>query len=295
MRYVSVCSGIEAATLAWHPLGWTPAAFAEIDRFPSSVLKHRYPHVPNVGDFTTIRGDEFGTIDLLVGGTPCQDFSVAGLRKGMAGKRGQLTIEFADLAYRLATGARTRWLAWENVPGVLSIDDGEAFALFLSRLTGKPVLVPDGGWQNSGIIVQGSDAHFGLAYRVLDAQFFGVPQRRRRVFVIGYLGDWRRAAAVLFERHSLSGHPPPRREKGKGTAAGSAPCLNGSGRGVRNTGESRGQNPVVAVQAFGGNNTTSELEVATAVRAHGTFHYDFESETFLAGQQVCPTLRAGGN
>src|SRR5271165_4560693 len=184
MNYVDVCSGISAPTVAWGSLGWKCLAYAEIDRFPSAVLKHRYPETPNAGDFTKIQGDEYGTVDLLVGGTPCQDFSVAGLRAGMDGERVQLTTEFARLAERI----RSRWLVWENVPGVLSIDGGRAFGMFIGLL-GK--------------------LGYGIAYRILDAQFFGVPQRRRRLFVVGYLGDWRRAAAVLFERHSLSGYPAP--------------------------------------------------------------------------------------
>src|SRR5690348_4762644 len=111
MRYLSVCSGIEAATVAWHPLGWQPAAFSEIDAFPRAVLRHHYPGVPLHGDFTTIKGDEYGPVDLLVGGTPCQDFSIAGLRAGVAGERGNLTLEFL----RLAARAKPRWIVWENV------------------------------------------------------------------------------------------------------------------------------------------------------------------------------------
>jgi DNA (cytosine-5)-methyltransferase 1 len=190
VRYLSVCSGIEAATVAWHPLGWEAAAFSEIEAFPRAILKHHYPDTPLHGDFTTIGADEYGPIDLLVGGTPCQSFSVAGLRKGLDDERGNLTLEYV----RLADRKRPRWLAWENVPGVLSIDGGRAFGAFL------------GGLAQLG---------YGFAYRVLDAQFFGVPQRRRRVILVGHLGDWRRAAAVLFERHSLSGHPAPRRENGQ--------------------------------------------------------------------------------
>lgn len=190
MRYLSVCSGIEAATAAWHPLGWTPAAFSEIEPFPRAVLAHHYPDVPLHGDFTTIGADEYGPIDLLVGGTPCQSFSIAGLRGGLADDRGNLALEFLRLAQR----TRAKWLVWENVPGVLSSNGGRDFGAIL------------GGMAELG---------YGFAYRVLDAQFFGVPQRRRRVFVVGHLGDWRRAAAVLFERHSLSGHSAPRREKGK--------------------------------------------------------------------------------
>ena len=193
MRYLSVCSGIEAASVAWHPLGWEAAAFSEIEAFPRSVLQHHYPAVPLHGDFTTIKGDEYGPVDLLVGGTPCQDFSVAGLRAGIAGERGNLTLEFLRLAARVAP----RWIVWENVPGVLSSDGGRALGAFLGGL---------------------AELGYGFAYRVLDAQYFNLAQRRARVFVVGYLGDWRRAAAVLFERESLQGHPAPRREARKGIA-----------------------------------------------------------------------------
>jgi DNA (cytosine-5)-methyltransferase 1 len=188
MRYGSVCSGIEAATMAWHGLGWEPAFFSEIDAFPRAVLEHHYPNVPCHGDFTDIKDDEYGSIDLLVGGTPCQSFSVAGLRGGMDDDRGNLALEFIRLAHRTLP----QWLVWENVPGVLSSNGGRDFGSFLGAL---------------------AEIGYGFAYRVLDAQFFGVPQRRRRVFVVGYLGDWRRAAAVLFERESLSGNPAPSREE----------------------------------------------------------------------------------
>ena len=193
MRYLSVCSGIEAATVAWHSLGWTPAAFSEIEAFPRAVLAHHYPSVPLHGDFTTIEGNEYGPVDLLVGGTPCQDFSVAGLRAGIAGDRGNLTLEFL----RLAARTQPRWIVWENVPGVLSSDGGRALGAFLGGL---------------------AELGYGFAYRVLDAQYFNLAQRRARVFVVAHLGDWRRAAAVLFERESLLGHPAPCREAGKGVA-----------------------------------------------------------------------------
>lgn len=222
MRYLSVCSGIEAATQAWHPLGWTPVAFSEIEPFPSAVLAHHYPHVPNWGDMTKFEDWPDEPIDLLCGGTPCQDYSVAGQRLGMAGARGQLTLTFVEIAARY----RPDWLVWENVPGVLSSNGGRDFARFLGDLSGTVIEVPVCGWSNSGIIAGVGDA-YGIAYRVLDAQHvrtrrfpFAVPQRRRRVWVVGYLGDWRRAAAVLFDRESLSGHPAPRREAGQRPAAG---------------------------------------------------------------------------
>jgi DNA (cytosine-5)-methyltransferase 1 len=193
MRYLSVCSGIEAATVAWHDMGWQPAAFSEIEPFPSAVLAHHYPTVPNVGDMTKYKEWDIGAIDLLVGGTPCQSFSVAGLRKGLADPRGNLALVYLGIADLF----KPKWIVWENVPGVLSSGGGRDFGSFLGAL---------------------AQLGYGFAYRVLDAQWFGVAQRRRRVFVVGYLGDWRPAAAVLFERQSLSGHPKPSREAGQKVA-----------------------------------------------------------------------------
>jgi len=193
MRYGSVCSGIEAATMAWHQLGWTPQWFSEIEPFPSAVLQHHYPNVPNLGDMTKIHSNPIfneTTIDVLVGGTPCQSFSVAGLRKGMEDPRGNLALEFCRLAFK----AKPKWLVWENVPGVLSSNGGKDFASLLGAL---------------------GELGYGFAYRVLDAQHFGVPQRRRRVFLVGYLGDWRPAAAVLFESESLLGYNTKSRSKGQ--------------------------------------------------------------------------------
>jgi DNA (cytosine-5)-methyltransferase 1 len=209
MRYLSVCSGIEAATCAWHPLGWQPFAFSEIDRFPAEVLAHHYPTVPNLGDMTKFKDWPDATVDLLVGGTPCQSFSVAGLRKGLADPRGNLMLTYLAIAERYAP----RWLVWENVPGVLSSNQGRDFGTLLGGL---------------------AELGYGFAYRVLDAQYIrvesharAVPQRRRRVFVVGRLGDWRRAAAVLFERESLLGHPAPRRQARQGVA----PTLSARTRG----------------------------------------------------------------
>ena len=230
MRYLSVCSGIEAASVAWRPLGWQPVAFAEIDPFPSAVLAHRYPRVPNERDFTQIGGKYHGAVDLICGGTPCQSFSVSGKRKGMDDPRGNLAAEFVSLCYE--SGAP--WFVWENVAGVLSSTGGQDLAGLLSAWTGRTVSVPEDGWGNGGIVEPGSGC-YGVAWRVFDAQYVrvdgyerAVPQRRRRVFVVGYLGDWRRAAAVLFERESLSGHSPPSRKEGEGVAR----CVTSSTGGV---------------------------------------------------------------
>jgi len=186
MKFLSVCSGIEAASVAWNPLGWEAVGFSDIDPFACALLAHRFPNIRNYGDITKYADWTVEPFDLLCGGTPCQAFSVAGLRKGLSDPRGNLALVFLGLASRF----KPRWIMWENVPGVLSDKTG-AFASFT------------GGLAQLG---------YHCAYRVLDAQFFGVPQRRRRVFVVGHLGDWRRSAAVLFESESLRGNYPARNE-----------------------------------------------------------------------------------
>jgi DNA (cytosine-5)-methyltransferase 1 len=212
MRYLSVCSGIEAATVAWHPLGWTPVAFSEIEPFPSAVLAHHYPQVPNLGDMTNHAAWPLqpGDIDLLVGGTPCQSFSVAGLRGGLSDPRGGLMLTYLEIARRL----RPRWVVWENVPGVLSSNGGRDFGSFLGAL---------------------GELGYGWAYRVLDAQWVrtqrhprAVPQRRRRVFVVGCLGDGAAAAAVLVEHESVQRDSQKGRAKSKGAAADAS---DGAGAG----------------------------------------------------------------
>jgi DNA (cytosine-5)-methyltransferase 1 len=206
VRYLSVCSGIEAASVAWEPLGWAPVAFAEIEKFPSKVLAHHYPGVRNLGDMTKFRewDIERGAVDVLVGGTPCQSFSVAGLRKGLDDPRGNLALTFVAMVDHY----RPEWVIWENVPGVLSSSGGRDFGSFLGAL---------------------GQLGYGFAYRVLDAQYFGVPQRRRRVFVVAHsTGDSRRAAQVLFEPESLRGDST----KGRKTGQDTAQCLT-TGTGCR--------------------------------------------------------------
>jgi len=206
MRYLSVCSGMEAASVAWHPLGWTPVGFSEIEPFPCAILKHRFPNVPNYGSLTEYQSWplEPGAIDLLVGGTPCQSFSVAGLRKGLTDPRGNLALTFLGLADKL----KPRWIVWENVPGVLSSNGGRDFGSFLGALV---------------------ELGYGFAFRILDAQHFGVPQRRRRVFVVAHLGDWRAAAEVLSLREGLSGYLAQGKQKRKGAAADAGTGVEASG------------------------------------------------------------------
>ena len=279
IRFGSVCSGIEAASVAWHPLGWRASFLSEIEAFPRAVLAHHYPEVPLHGDFTTIRAGEYDAIDLLVGGTPCQSFSVAGLRGGLDDDRGNLALEYLRLADRL----RPRWLVWENVPGVLSSNGGRDFGSIL------------GGMVKLG---------YGVAYRVLDAQFFGVPQRRRRVFLVGYSGDWRRAAAVLFERHSLQGHPAPSREAGEGSAASTAYGIDSEHNGRREL-----MGPMQARSGTGGLWPTVAIpstgHTAHCLNAGGMGRQDYETETLIAFSakdygadamhNLSPTLRAGGH
>ena len=211
MRYLSVCSGIEAASVAWHHLGWKPVGFSEIEPFPCSVLKHRFPDVPNYGDMTAYEQwpIERGSIDLLVGGTPCQSFSVAGLRQGLADPRGNLMLTYLGIAARL----RPKWIVWENVPGVLSSGRGRDFGSFLGAL---------------------GQLGYGWAYRVLDAQYLrvgnwpkAVPQRRRRVFVVGCLGDWSAAGKVLAIREGLQRHLAESRTKRQAVAGSPADGTHG--------------------------------------------------------------------
>lgn len=224
MRYGSVCSGIEAASVAWKPLGWDCAFVSEIEKFPAAVLAERFPDVPNLGDFTKIQPDDYkGDIDLLVGGTPCQAFSIAGLRKGLEDERGNLALEFAKLAFR----TNARWVVWENVPGVLSSGEGRDFATFLSLLVGWEVPVPERKWRKAGLVT-GAPGCFNVGWRVLDAQYTrvqqfprAIPQRRRRVLLVGSLVSWTDCAKVLFDGEMCGGDVPPRRETWQDASADS--------------------------------------------------------------------------
>lgn len=290
LNAATVCSGIGAPETAMPEWQWQFCA--EIEPFPSAVLAHHYPNVPNFGDMTRFKEWPDATIDVLVGGTPCQSFSVAGLRKGLDDPRGNLALVFLALADRY----RPEWVVWENVPGVLSSNAGRDFGAFLGGL---------------------GELGYGWAYRCLDAQWFGLAQRRKRVFVVGHLGDWRRAAAVLFEPEGLRGDSAPSREAGEGIT----PILEAGARTGVSTSDPRAGigigedgDPMFSLQAgkqhavaFGGNNTAGPIDCATAVNAHGgpSGRMDFESETFIAFSckdhgadaltDLSPTLRAGGH
>lgn len=279
MRYGSVCSGIEAASKAWEPLGWKPAWFSEIEPFPSAVLANHWPEVTNLGDMTKIadavRAGDVGAPDVLVGGTPCQAFSIAGLREGLSDDRGKLTLSYVELANAIDAKRRERGepesiIVWENVPGVLSSKDN-AFGCFLAGLAGESSeLQPAGGkWTHAGCV---SGPERVIAWRVLDAQFFGVAQRRRRVFVVASARKGFDPAAVLFELDSVRRDSEPRRETQKAVAALTA-------RGVGTCGADDNQAQAVHLIAFGGGNTAGHIDVATACTAHG-IRLDFDTETF---------------
>nr|DAG81849.1 MAG TPA: Cytosine specific methyltransferase [Caudoviricetes sp.] len=334
MKYGSVCSGIEAASVAWEPLGWKSAWFAEIEKFPSAVLAAHWPDVANLGDMTKIaaavRAGEVEAPDVLVGGTPCQAFSIAGLRNGLADERGQLTLSYVELANAIDDKRRERGekeiiIVWENVPGVLSSKDN-AFGCFIGALAGEDCeLQPAGGkWSNAGCVYGPSRI---VAWRVLDAQFFGVAQRRRRVFVVASARKEFNPAEVLFEFDGVRRDTPPRREPKapvttdavKRAEIGSHwdnpvnphPTLNqsnnegGIGQSNQEIFAQRGAGLVSETQygselagtltarhdsspcadrgmnvlAYGGGNTSGNIDVAACLTAKGQ-RIDFEVETF---------------
>lgn len=288
MNYASVCTGIATDSLSF-PKHWTCAWNAEVGAFPSRVLKHYHPDTPNLGDMRALdrrRGSKAEyvrarPIDIITGGTPCQSFSVAGKRGGLDDHRGNLALTFARIAG--ITGAR--WILWENVPGVLSSSEGRDFGAFLGALAKRG---------------------YHLAYRVLDAQWFGVPQRRRRVYVVGYLGDWRYPAAVLFDSASLYGNPPARKKEGQGVASTITASSHRSG------GATAGNNPGIVnavvegcdlfnqdltgeiahtlrVSTDNGLQSTPHIIASTLTTRCGGLRRDLEMDTFIPEITHCLT------
>lgn len=287
MDYLSLFSGMEAAHLAWSPLGWRCKGVAEIDPAACALLRHRLPHVPNFGSVTDITDEQIralGPLDVVIGGSPCQDLSVAGKRAGLGGARSGLFHHQLRIfnAARHLCGAR--WLVWENVPGAFSSNKGRDFAVVVGALAGSELTVPADGWNNEGVALGDNGL---VEWSVLDAQWFGVAQRRRRVFAVLDTGDWTGRPPVLLERDSLRGDSAPSRETGQ-SAAGSLTASAGRRGGVNDP--ERGQ-----LIAFGGNNTSGPIEVGTCLNAcaSASGRLDFESETFLV-QEVAHTLRAEG-
>lgn len=277
--YGSICSGIEAATVAWEPLGWKAAWFSEIEAFPSAVLAERWPEVVNLGDMTKIaaavRAGEVQVPDVMVGGTPCQAFSIAGLRNGLADARGQLTLSYVELANaiddkRIEHGEEEAIFVWENVPGVLTSHDN-AFGCFLAGLAGESCeLKPSGGkWTHSGCVYGPQRT---IAWIVKDAQYFGVAQRRKRVFVVASARKGFDPGQVLFESEGVRRDTPPSREPQSAVAALTA-------RGVGTCGADDNQAQAGHLLAFGGGNTGGNIDVAACLTARGQ-RIDFDVETF---------------
>lgn len=284
MRYLSICSGIEAASAAWEPLGWQPVGFSEIDKFASAVLKYRHPSVPNFGDMLGYRSWDVPRFDILVGGPPCQAFSVSGLRQGLADPRGQLSLTYCDLADHFDPA----FTLWENVPGVLS-DRTNPFGCLLGRLCGAPAaLQPAEGhkWPRSGMV---SGPSRTLAWRVLDAQYFGLAQRRERVFLLAARGsrNWTAPAALFPVGESVPRNTPPGRPAGQGFTYDLAPCLTASGRGFERTGDTRGQDCVVPVVA-----DTVPALTASLGRRGGVFSFP-ETDGLIPEVAACLTARDG--
>lgn len=281
MRYLSLFSGIEAASVAWKSLGWECVGVAEVDKFCCALLKHHYPTVLNLGDVTSDdfidRAKQLGPIDLVVFGSPCQSFSIAGKRLGLNDSRGNLAI----YALRVIAALRPTWFVFENVPGLLSSwssDSGEDveesnFADFLCAV---------------------EECGYSGAWESLDAQWFGVPQRRERVFFVGHSGDWRYPAAVFSVTHCLSGNPAPSRTPGQRFTHELAPSLTSSGRGVERSGESRGQDPVLAMCLTAGGHSRNPLDepLITATLTGNPYADRASEESLLV---TAPTLTSNGD
>lgn len=276
MRYISVFSGIEAASAAWEPLGWEPVAFAEIDEFPSAVLRARYPNVPNLGDITKVDWRPYrGAADIIVGGSPCQSFSIAGKRRGLMDERGQLMLEYV----RAVAEVEPEWFIWENVPGVLSQDKGRAFGTLLREM---------------------DELGYGMAWRILDAQFFGVAQRRHRVFLVGCLGAGGGASAVLFEPESVSGNTQTSKEKRKALAANAGRGPSGAESGVT----AFAQNTRDEVRVQGDGTLSGALAAQSGMKQQTYVSFAIPSAAIgapnsgtnaqMAVEELVPTIKADG-
>ncbi|HEJ2229583.1 DNA cytosine methyltransferase [Pseudomonas aeruginosa] len=321
ISYGSVCSGIEAASVAWHGLGFRASWFAEIEPFPSAVLAHRWPAVKNLGDMTRISSKVLAGMidapDILVGGTPCQAFSVAGMREGLSDPRGALTIKYVELAnavdhVRNARGDDETVVIWENVPGVLSSKDN-AFGCFLGALVGESEeLQPPGGkWKDAGCVYGPKRT---AAWRILDAQYFGLAQRRRRVFVIASARAGFDPCEVLFEREGMRRDHPPRRGQGA-NVAGTLTNSLGKNSGIPAGNDCNPRNLIAGtlqaggkaagsatlqdaesglLVAFGGSANCKQTDVSTALSAHpGGTRMDAETETFVVHGTQDPDVALG--
>ena len=308
MKFGSVCSGIEAASVAFGPLGWEASWFSEIEPFPSAVLAHHYPHVPNLGDMTKIAdgvlAGAYEAPDILCGGTPCQAFSVAGLRQSLADERGNLSLVFCELAdaidhIRNQRGEEPCVVFWENVPGVLSTSDN-AFGCFLAGLAGEsePLVAPGGKWSNAGAVLGPKRS---VAWRTLDAQYFGLAQRRRRVFVVASARKDFDPVAVLFEFDGVRRDSAPSRGAGEESANRAALSVALRGREGGATAE-LGDDAAGCLRASGGGGDKPHALVPARVQTHGDGRnaggmgrIDAESETLIPETFACGGISSPAN
>lgn len=288
MRYLSLFSGMEAAHLALAPIGWECVGVAEVDPAPCALLRHRLPHVQNLGDVTKITAAaiaKLGRIDALIGGSPCQDLSVAGKRAGLAGSRSSLFHEQLRIFNAARSFCGARWLIWENVPGAFSSNEGRDFAVVVGALAGCELNVPPDGWGNEGVALGDNGL---VEWSVLDAQWFGVAQRRRRVFAVLDTGNWADRSPILLERDSLRGDSAPSRKAGEGIA-GTLTARAGSGSGLGIRAECDGGSGLIPAAVMAHGQGGAEI---TAGERSPTLTCNHEAPILV--QEVAHTLRADG-
>ena len=286
LHYLSIFSGIEAASAAWKPLGWKCVGFAEIESFPCKVLVHHYPDVPNLGDVTKITEADImclGNIDIIIFGSPCQDLSVAGKRKGLAGERSGLFHTAIKIIKWARIHCGLRWALWENVPGAFTSNSGRDFAAVVESLAGVEVAVPPKGWGTEGCAIGEKGM---VEWAVLDAQWFGVAQRRRRVFALADFGDWSRRPPVLLEPESVRGDSAPSRSAGQSVAGtltrgvGERGAEDGE-RGLLHVTHALTANGFDASEDGTGRGTPIVPSVSMCLNAGGMGRIDAESETLI--------------
>lgn len=316
MRYLSLFSGIEACTVAWKPLGWECVGVAEIEPFPRRVLAHHYPNVPNLGDVTKVTEADIaalGQIDLVVFGSPCQDLSVAGKRKGLAGARSGLFFTAINIIQWARLWGGCRFALWENVPGAFSSNKGADFAAVVDALAGLDgTEVPPKGWGTEGCAL-GAEAM--VEWSTLDAQWFGVAQRRRRVFALADFGNWRDRPPILLEPEGMRGDSAPRRQTGPSVAGGTEGRATFRCRGIGSYAPSdhsatilqSGQDLGAGCEALIAEQRpvlSSSGDVSHCLNAGGMGRIDYETETMVVMREsgpgywmqddICGTLRAEG-
>jgi len=316
MKYLSLFSGIEAASQAWQPLGWQPVAFSEIEPFPCAVLAHHYPDIPNLGDVTAITQAQIaalGHIDVVVGGSPCQDFSLAGKRAGIAGKRSSLFHELVRIFHAAHTLCGARYLVWENVPGTLSVHQGRDFAVVAGTLAGCDLIVPDNGWGTEGVALGRNGL---LEWAVLDAQWFGLAQRRKRLFAVLDTGRWADRPPILLERDSLRGDCPTRRQTGQNLACAPATRTDAAGAfryvsfgeyaDTQTASTLKARNNKDATDLIAQGNTSAYVaganqnsgfipDTSMCLTARGIGKHDAKQETFVVHGSLGPTTSTAEN